>query len=113
MQFYINSIEVDVLVNPQLNMTFDRTLDDCTVVLRANGIKNPFTPMQLFKIVNGTEKILFYIATDTVSLFSVDPLQYTHTIVLTQNIRKFSKHLLRNSVFSQPAQPYKKAFFKS
>lgn len=110
MQFYINSTEVYVLVNPQLNATFDRTLDDCTVVLRANGIKNPFTPMQLFKIVNGTEKILFYIATDTVSLFSVDPLQYTHTIVLTQNIRKFSKHLLRNSVFSQPAQPYKKAF---
>ena len=52
----------------------------------------------------------FYIVSDSVETYSLKPLRYKHSVSCIQNTRVLSKHVVRNSVFSQPAYLQKSSF---
>lgn len=115
MRFYLNTLanRVYVEVAPQITETFDESLDSATVVLQANTISTPFAPNQYFYICDDNDNILYTmeLALDMVETYSSKPLRYRHTLTLTQNSRNMSKHTVRNSVFTQPLNDYKRGFF--
>lgn len=115
MRFYLNNLSnrVYVEVAPQITETFDESLDSATVVLQANTISTPYAPNQYFYICDDNNNILYtmVLALDMVETFSSKPLRYRHTLTLTQNSRNLSKHIVRNSVFTQPMNEYKRGFF--
>jgi len=102
MKFYLNNQEVSVLVAPKMVETQDETLDSLSVILEANSNEEPYSPMLPFKIVDGDETFEFVISSDTVEVFSSNPLGYRHTLNLVQNTKELSREQVRNSVFSQP-----------
>lgn len=112
-QYKNNSwVEISVEVMPTNTPTFDETLETISFAFISNTDEQPYKPMTKFKMVDETEKALIFVLTsDSVNLHSLNPLRYKHHIVATQNTRELSKHIVRNSVFSQPANPIKKSFF--
>ena len=116
MIFKLNNQEVQVEVSPNVTETQDESLDTARVVLAANTVRQPYATGQIFEIIlnentEQEEKIQFYVLGDNVTVFSYNPLRYKHELSLIQNTRKLSKHIVRNSVFSQPAQKTKRATF--
>lgn len=116
MNFYLgqkdNAHKVNIEVAPKITETLDNTWDTATVVLEANTIQNPIAPMTAFYFeISNNETIMMYVQSDTVELFSHSPVRYKHTLQLVQNIRELNKHLVRNSVFTQPAQKQKKSWW--
>ena len=116
MIFKLNNQEVQVEVSPNVTETQDESLDTARVVLAANTVRQPYATGQIFEIIlnentEQEEKIQFYVLGDNVTIFSYNPLRYKHELSLIQNTRKLSKHIVRNSVFSQPAQKTKRATF--
>lgn len=116
MIFKLNGVSVNVEVSPSLSETQDESLDNARVVLEANSEKNPYAPGSSFEIIlhentPNQEKIIMYVATDNVEIFSQDPLKYKHTLTLLQNTHKLQKFLVRNSEFTQPAMRIKKSVF--
>lgn len=115
-KFYIENELNDIRIEPQVVESLDTTLDYMTCVLKANNIKDAYAPCQKCILENtdkngNVEKISYVIVSDTVSVYSTKPLLYTHALQLSQSTRLLSKHLLRNSVFSQPANRERKAFY--
>ena len=114
MRFYLNTLanRVYVEIAPQITETFDESLDSATVVLQANTISTPFAPNQYFYICDDNDNILhtMELALDMVETYSSKPLRYRHTLTLTQNSRNMSKHTVRNSVFTQPMNEYKRGY---
>lgn len=103
-KFYLNNEEINVRTYPQIIETKDETLDTCNIVLEANDVSTPYAPYQKVRVErDGVVINNFVVASDSVSVFSNAPLKYTHTISLIQNIKSLEQHLLRNSVFAQPA----------
>lgn len=117
MRFYLNSVSsanrVNVLVDGKITTTFDTTLDSGLFVLEANNQQEPIKPMTLFLITDDNNNVLdtYYIVLDKVELFSNTPLLYQHAITISQNTRKLSKHIVRNSVFTQPINEAKKGYY--
>lgn len=105
MRFYINETEVFVEILPQLVKAQDTTNDSFSCVLAANNRELPYEPMTPFKIVydDDTEQTL-WIVSDNVSIFSTNPLAYKHTLSIVQYRYFLNKHLVRNSVFTQPRE---------
>lgn len=115
-KFYIENKLNDIRIEPQVVESLDTTLDYMTCVLKANNIKDAYAPCQKCILENtdkngNVEKISYVIVSDTVSVYSTKPLLYTHALQLSQSTRLLSKHLLRNSVFSQPANRERKAYY--
>lgn len=115
-KFYIENELNDIRIEPQVVESLDTTLDYMTCVLKANNIKDAYAPCQKCILENtdkngNVEKISYVIVSDTVSVYSTKPLLYTHALQLSQSTRLLSKHLLRNSVFSQPANRERKAYY--
>ena len=99
-------------VMPSNAPTFDETLETLSFALISNTDAEPYDPMSKFKLEDDSGNTsIFVLTSDSVSLFSLNPLRYKHNIVCSQNTRELSKHIVRNSVFSQPAQMTKKSFF--
>lgn len=113
MKFYLNNVQVKVEVAPTITETEDETLDSASAVLEANSQRLPYAPMQQFRVdfENGQDVLYFYVVSDSVEIFSLNPERYRHTLSLVQNTRKLSKHLVRNSSFSQPANRFKESFW--
>lgn len=110
MEFYIRTNNEWVLqplvVAPELTTTFDETLDSFNCVLPITNDDTPIEPDTLCKIVIENKTYLFIVAVDEVQLVSKSSLKYQHHLSLVQNTRLLSKHLVRNTVFSQPARRY-------
>lgn len=90
---------------PNNTPTLDETLETFSFALISNNDPLPYAPMQEVKIDfsnDNTDVIEFYLVSDSVETFSLKPLRYKHSITCIQNTRKLSKHLVRNSVFTQP-----------
>lgn len=115
MKFYIKEnaswVEHDILVAPQLIETFDESLDNFSCIIKLTNVDTPFEPDTLCKLQLTDKTLLFIIATDEVQLISRSLQYYQHNLTLVQNTRLLSKHLVRNSVFSQPARRYERAMY--
>lgn len=115
MKFYIkensNWVEHDILVAPQLIETFDESLDNFSCIIKLTNVDTPFEPDTLCKLELTDKTLLFIVATDEVQLVSRSLQYYQHNLTLVQNTRLLSKHLVRNSVFSQPARRYERAMY--
>lgn len=103
--------KVEIL--PNNTPTKDESLETFSFVLISNTISKPYAPMQKVKVDfkgDGTDIAYFYIVSDSVETFSLKPLKYKHSISCVQNIRELSKHLVRNSVFTQPSYLSKSSY---
>ena len=119
MKIYINNKTNDswVLLRhevlPNNTPTLDETLETFSFALISNKDPIPFAPMQKVKVDflgDETEIDYFYIVSDSVETYSLNPLRYKHSISCIQNTRALSKHLVRNSAFTQPGYLTKSAF---
>jgi len=116
MLFYINTIssinQRFVELSSQHVFTEDKTLDNVKVVLECNDTKTPYAPMQKFIVLfDDNTRQDYYIVSDSVELYSNTPLRYKHSLTLTQNTRALSKRILRNTVFTQPANTNKRLYY--
>ena len=113
MKIYINEQLIKSEVLPLDTPTLDETLETFSFALKAVPTATPYAPMQAVRIEmeNQENDVLnLVLVSDSVTTFSLNPLRYKHSITCIQNTRKLSKHLVRNSVFSQPAYLNKKSF---
>ena len=103
MKIYINNVEVKCQIMPVNKPTLDETLETFTFSLISNQDSEPYKPMTsvIFESDNH-EKTAFVLTNDNVELSSLKPVLYKHTITCTEAIRELSKHLIRNSQFTQP-----------
>ena len=104
---YASPLEIEVA--PTIVQTLDETLDNMTVVLKANTSANPIAPLQVFEIQEyigstWTTIIPLLVSADNVEIFSTNPLLYKHTLTLVQSHQFLTKHLTRNTVFSTSLQ---------
>ena len=114
MRYYIGEQEIRLVVGSIFSETQDETCDTFRCELAMNDEKNPYAPLQKFKVVWDDGKVsLFVIVNDTVSIVSQNPLKYKHTLTLIQNIHELSKHIARNSIFTQPSNVVRKGNYSA
>lgn len=111
MKIYIAGTKVRGTVMPINKPTLDETLETFSFALVSNTNAEPYEPMTdvTFEDDSG-RRTGFVITIDNIELFSNNPVRYKHNITCVQSTRKLSKHLIRNSVFTQPANPLKSSF---
>lgn len=109
MQFYIYNkstsqwVQVQVEIQPNLTKTKDTTNDSFSCALKANTKEEPIDPMTPFKVVFDDDTVqILWILNDSVSIFSMSPITYKHELTLIEYRYFLNKHLLRNTVMSQP-----------
>lgn len=113
MKIYINNQLVKSEILPNNTPTQDETLETFSFALISNKNPMPYAPMQKIKVDfkgDGTDVAYFLLISDSVETYSLNPLRYKHSIVAIQNTRELSKHVVRNSVFTQPGYLAKSAF---
>lgn len=113
MKIYINNQLQKTEILPSNTPTLDETLETFSFVLISNDNPLPLAPMQEVKVDFNDEDanfVYFYIVSDSVDTYSLNPIKYKHTISCIQNTRELSKHVVRNSVFTQPANPIKNSY---
>ena len=111
MKIYINNEEVKGNIMPVNKPTLDETLETFSFALISSTNETPYQPMTdvIFEDDSGV-KTPFVITIDSVEVFSSNPIRYKHSLTCVQSTRKLSKHLIRNSCFSQPANMTKQSF---
>ena len=113
MKIYINNALQKAEILQNNTPTLDETLETFSFGLISNNNPFPLAAMQEVKVDfkgDDSEVAYFYLLTDSVETYSLNPLRYKHNITCIQNTRDLSKHLVRNSVFSQPSYLTKKSF---
>ena len=113
MKIYINNILIKAEILPSNTPTLDETLETFSFDLISNDNPMPYAPMQEVRIDflgDESEVVRFVLTSDNVDIFSTNPLRYKHNMVCTQYDRKLSKHLVRDTVITQPAKPKKESF---
>ena len=107
----INGHTVKGQVLPVDKPTLDETLESLDFCLVSNTTPMPYAPCQKVELItDDLETISFFLVSDNVEIFSINPLRYKHTLTCVQNTRKLSKHLVRNSVFSTPSYLTKESY---
>lgn len=110
MQIYVNGHLIQAQILPANKPTKDETLETFSFAL-VNEQAKPYAPCQFVQVItDSNEKINLILTVDSVELFSSNPLKYKHNIICIQNTRKLSKHLVRNTIFSQPSNPIKESY---
>ncbi len=95
----------------------DETLDTAKVEIMADTRKKPYEPRTKAYIQQDGEtdlkasETLYTLATDDVTVFSLSPLTYKHTITLVQSTRELSHYILPNMVITQPRESASKTTF--
>ena len=113
MKFYLDGNPVDVLIGLSEANVLDTTLDSAKVTLKANDRVEPYKMDTTFKIEDDKGNTKTYIiASDVVTIASHSGIQrYIHTLSLVQDIRVLSKHISRNTVFTQPPTRTRKVYY--
>ena len=107
----INGQNVKAEILPNNTPTKDETLETFSFALISNNDPMPYAPMQSVEVIFQVGDVgHFVLVSDNVETYSLNPLKYKHNITCIQNTRKLSKHLVRNSVFTQPAYLNKSSF---
>lgn len=111
MTIKINNVLVNSEVLPINKPTLDETLETFSFALKSTDNGEPYAPMQSVEITTDDNEVInLLIVSDTVDIFSMNPITYKHNITCIENTRILSKHIVRNSVFSQPATLTKESF---
>lgn len=112
MEVYINGLLAKANVLSSTTSVKDETLDTFSFFL-VNDQPQPYAPMQYVRIVDdGGVPTDYVLTSDSVEPFTLQSGLYKHNVSCTENIRILSKYLIRNSVFTQPANPYRKTAFR-
>lgn len=112
-KIYINNILQKTEILPSNTPTKDETLETFSFALISNTTPLPYASGQQVKVDfsgDGTDVAYFFLVSDSVETCSLKPLRYKHNISCTQNTRKLSKHMVRNSSFTQPFYLFKNSF---
>lgn len=112
-KIYINNVLQKTEILPADTPTKDETLETFSFALMSNENPMPLAPGQIVKVDfkgDGTDIAYFFLTSDSVETCSLKPLRYKHSITCTQNTRRLSKHLVRNSTFTQPFYLKKSSF---
>lgn len=91
----------------------DETLDTANVELLADDREEPYEVRSYCYIQEGEDKTYYRLATDNVSVFSLQPKTYKHSLSLVQTTRELSHHILPNMVITKPREKASKAFFST
>lgn len=105
LKFYLNNHEINVETNSCFISTLNKTLDTGTLVLEWNSIGNAIFPKTKLKIVDTelNDEWNFIVLQDQVSVVKkTNPVVYSHSLTVQQDISEMSDHLVRNSIFQQP-----------
>lgn len=122
MRFYIyqNGSMVEKKANLQAisEDVKDETLDTACVELSFDDNAEAYPPRTLCKIIDidltaekGYRESYFHIATDNVSIQTLSPRTYKHTLTLVQTTRKLSHYVLPNMVISKPRESTVSTYF--
>ena len=107
----INGTTIKSQILPVDKPSLDETLETFSFALVSNDNPMPFAPCQSVQVItDDNETINLFLVSDSVEVYSVKPTRWKHNITCTQNTRKLSKHLVRNSVFTTPAYLEKKSY---
>lgn len=107
MRIYLNGNEIQCEVLPLETQTQDETLDTLSFSLVSDQATQ-YAPMQSLSIENDDGSVDYFVLTaDSVEPMSLKIGKYRHSITCVESTRELSKHMVRNSVFSQPASPFK------
>lgn len=111
MKILINGSEIQAQVLPNNKPTLDETLETFSFVMQSEKSAALYLPMTrvIFEDDDGT-RTYFVIVNDNVEILSMNPVIYTHTINCVELSRILSKYLIRNSVFTQPANPQRESY---
>ena len=102
MTIRINGIEKNFELLPSKTEVKDATLDTLSFSILSTD-QEPYTPLQEVTIEENGTTDYFIIVSDSVEPFTLKNTHYRHNITCTEKARILSKHLVRNSVFTQPA----------
>jgi len=107
LEFYLNGTQIYPIVNTTITERIG-TFSDATLPLEINNIKSPFLPMSQLQIRNtGEGNWNFVIVSDEVETASKDGTLFKHNLTVRSGIFEATKHVLRNTVFSQPPKVLK------
>lgn len=110
MTIKINNVVINAEVMPLDKPSLDETLEMFTFALANSDVAMPYAPMQKVEITTDDNEIIsLLIVTDNVEIFSLSPLRYKHSLTCIENTRFLSKHIVRNSIISQPDNPIKES----
>ena len=112
-EIYRNSqwVTLNVEKLPSLVKAHDTTNDTFSCVLKANTRDLPIEPMTPFRITNDDDSVdLMWVLNDSVSVFSLNPKTYKHSLTIVQYRYFLNKHLVRNTVFNQPRKTIQKLY---
>ena len=101
MTIKINGVEKDFELLPSKTEVKDETLDTLSFSILSTD-QEPYTPLQEVTIEENGETDYFIIVSDSVEPFTLKNTHYRHNLTCTEKARVLSKHLVRNSVFTQP-----------
>lgn len=91
------SVETDVL---------DETLDTFSFYI-VNDDPTPIPPMSNVEVREDGQSSYFVLSADSVEPFTLIKGEYKHSITCVENVRKLSKYVIRNTVFTQPKNQYR------
>lgn len=89
----------------------DETLDTATLEVLADESDKPYEARSLCYIEDGGKKAYYRLASDSVSVFSYEPLTYKHSVSLVQCTRDLSHAILPNMVITKPREKERTAYF--
>lgn len=102
LEFLLNGTQIYPTVNSTITERIG-TFSDATLPLEINNIKNPFLPMSHLQIRNTDENNWnFVVVADDVETISKDGSLFRHNLTIRSAAYENTKHILRNTRFSQP-----------
>ena len=102
MKISINGTEKGFELLPSKTEVLDATLDTLSFSILSTD-QEPYSPLQEVTIEENGTTDYFIIVADSVEPFTLKNTHYRHNLTCTEKARILSKHLVRNSVFTQPA----------
>lgn len=106
MKIYLNGNEISANVLSSENAVLDETLDTFSFFF-LNDDPTPIEPMTSVVVEENGSVRNYVVTADDAERFSLVKEIYKHSLSCTENTRKLSKYLVRNSVFSQPKERFK------
>lgn len=102
LEFYLNGTQIYPIVNSTITERIG-TFSDASLPLEISNIKNSFLPMSHLQIRStGEDNWNFVVVADDVETISKDGKLFRHNLTIRSGIYENTKHILRNTRFSQP-----------
>ena len=112
LEFRLNGTQIYPIVNSTINERVG-TFSDGTLPLELNNVESAFLPMSSLTITDTSTNSVWnfvVVADDVERVNKVKPFLYRHNLTIRSGIYQATKHLLRNTIFSQPPRKMKSTF---